>query len=164
MTTMINLQKIGTVLRKAIALQSRPTEESFGELPDVLVWMRALIAIAFGAFLGFHQVKSGAAFVQGLNLITFVPFVYCRFFLGTQTGQFDMPAVAGGTLPALALFLLTWIYLFTAAFPSDEVRLAAALMTATSVDTSGGASAGTSLSAVGDPATGPDIAGGGSEF
>jgi hypothetical protein len=134
---LIDLPKIGRVARKALALQSRPTEESFPELPDVLAWMRAFLGAAFGCFLGLNGTRSGAALVQGVNLVTFVPFAYCRFYLGTSAGQFDAAAVAGGTLPALALMLLVWIYLFTAAFPGDEARLAIALAATTTAPEAG---------------------------
>jgi hypothetical protein len=105
--------------------------------------------------------------VQGVNLVTFVPFAYCRFYLGTSAGQFDAAAVAGGTLPALALMLLVWIYLFTAAFPGDEARLAGALALTAAAAPTGGAGTGTELpgtDGAGDAAASAAAGSDGSEF
>jgi hypothetical protein len=121
--------KIKPALRKAVSIQSNPTEESFAELPDVLVWVRAFLAFAYGCYVG-HQphMRGGAVLFQALNLLTFVPYFYCKFFLGAQAGVFDMQILFGGTPQALCLFLLVWIYWFTAANAHEEAKLAAMLL------------------------------------
>lgn len=120
----------GRVLRQAASINSQPTEESFPELPDVLVWMRAALGLSYGYVLGTKGAKSGALVLQALNLITFVPVVYCRLFLGTSAGTFDMPVLFAGTIPAVALAVLVWIMGYTAAHTSDEQLLASLLLVA----------------------------------
>ena len=115
-------------------MNSKPTEESFPELPDFLVFLRFVFAVAYGVFIGMKGVRSGVMVLQGLNVIAFVPVMYCRFFLFVEQGQFDTQIIFSGTFNALALFLLIWIYFFTAEHVEDEARLAALLISASIPD------------------------------
>jgi hypothetical protein len=36
---------VSDILKKALAINSKPTEESFPELPDVLIWARFVIGL-----------------------------------------------------------------------------------------------------------------------
>jgi hypothetical protein len=122
-------EKIKPALRKAVTIQLNPTEESFPELPDVLVWVRAILAVLYGCYVGYYQqMRGGAVVFQALNLLTFVPYFYCKFYLGASAGVFDMQIMFGGTPQGLCLFLLVWIYFFTAANSDDEAKLAALLL------------------------------------
>ena len=69
--------KIKPALQKAVSIQSNPTEESFPELPDVLVWVRAILALLYGCYAGRQPLVGGAVVFQALNLLTFVPYLYC---------------------------------------------------------------------------------------
>jgi hypothetical protein len=117
-------EKLRAVLRKAVAINSKPTEETFPELPEVLVWIRFCIAVGYGIFLGLKGVRSGFMCLQALNLITFLPIMYCRFFLGAESGHFESQVIFSGTLNAVALCLLIWIYFFAAEHTDQERRLA----------------------------------------
>lgn len=85
---MITVEKVKEVLKKAFAINSKPTEESFPELPDVLVWFRFILAVAYGTYLGLSGARSGVMPLQALNLICFVPLMYCRLYLGIDSETF----------------------------------------------------------------------------
>ena len=115
-------------------MNSKPTEETFPELPDFLVAIRFVFAVAYGIFIGLKGTRSGVMVLQGLNVIAFVPVMYCRFFLFVEQGHFDTQIIFSGTFNALALFLLIWIYYFTAEHTEEEARLAALLISASIPD------------------------------
>jgi len=134
-------QRLVTVFRKAVAFQSHPTEETFPELPDVLIWFRFSLAVAYGLYLGLSGVRSSVYILQALNLITFVPVLYCRLYLGisdfagassSSSSSFGSQIGFAGTANALALTLLIWIYFFTAQHEDDERKLTSLLVTAVS--------------------------------
>lgn len=124
---MINKEKLTTIVKKALTINLQPTEVSFPELPDVLVWIRFTLGLAFGLFLGLRGIRSGALILQGINLITFLPVMYCRFYLATPPEQFGSQIIFSGTANAVALALLIWIYLFTSQHAEEEMKLAALL-------------------------------------
>lgn len=134
-------QRLVTVCRKALAFHSQPTEETFPELPEVLVWFRFVLAVTYGLYLGWSGVRSSIYILQALNLITFVPVLYCRLYLGmndftgassSSSSSFGSQIVFAGTVNALALTLLLWIYFFTAQHDDDERTLTSLLVTAVS--------------------------------
>lgn len=121
-------EKVKSVIVKALAVNSKPTEQSFPELPDVLIWFRGALGLAYGMYLGLKGIRSGSAPVQAVNLITFIPFLYCRLFLGVEGDHFASQMYFSGTFNALALFMLIWIYLYTTEHEEDEMRLASLLV------------------------------------
>jgi hypothetical protein len=127
-------KKKKSVLAKALALNSKPTEESFPELPTVLIWFRFLLAVTYGTFLGMKDIRSGAMILQSLNLVAFVPVVYCRLYLGTGADVFPSEIIFSGLFPAVCLSLLIWIYFFTAQHEADEAKLVELLLVTPSVD------------------------------
>jgi len=124
--------RLASTLRKAAAFGSRPTEEDFPELPDVLVWMRCLLGLAYGVFLGYNGTRSGSVPLQALNLVTFVPVMYCRMYLAAPSETFPGKTIFSGTFNALALCMLVWIYCFTAEHEEEGQRIASVLLAAAS--------------------------------
>ncbi|CAJ1917770.1 unnamed protein product [Cylindrotheca closterium] len=117
-----------TVLQKLMAVNSKPTAETFPELPDALVWLRAGLAVAYACWLGMSTMATeGAGLLMGINLITFVPFIFCSTYLGANTDSFGNQILTAGTFNALALLLLIWIWFFTANHESEENAIIAAL-------------------------------------
>jgi hypothetical protein len=121
-------EKFKAVLKKALAINSKPTEESFPELPDVLLWIRFFLGIVCGTYFGLKGVRSGTMPLQCLNLICFVPLLYARVYLGAATEVFPSQVLFSGTFQALALSLLIWIYFFTAEHAEQEVKMIALLV------------------------------------
>jgi hypothetical protein len=133
MATLFDSNKIKVILRKAIAVNSKPTPETFPELPTVLIWFRCVLAIAYGTYLGSGSVsgkmlRGGTMMLHTLNLIAFIPVMYCRLWLGTQVEGYGLQLLTAGLFPALALAMLLWIYFFTAAHEESEGKLAAMLI------------------------------------
>lgn len=121
------MKKISAIAQKAMAVNSQPTEGTFPELPKVLVWMRFVIGVAYGLYLGMNNVRSGVMILQAANLIVFLPLMYVRFYLGVGQDHFASATFFSGTFNALALWLLIWIYMFTAQHEADEALIAKAL-------------------------------------
>mmetsp|Transcript_16742 Transcript_16742/g.40807 ORF Transcript_16742/g.40807 Transcript_16742/m.40807 type:complete len:149 (+) Transcript_16742:100-546(+) len=120
-----------TVLQKLLAVNSKPTKETFPELPDALIWLRAGLAVAYGCWLGMSTMASeGAGLLMGINLITFVPFIFCSTYLGANTDSYGSQILTSGTFNALALLLLIWIWFYTAEHENEENAIVAALKAA----------------------------------
>lgn len=113
------------MLTKTFAINSKPTEQSFPELPEVLTWFRFVLGLAYGIFLGVKGIRNGFMVVQALNLICFVPYVYAKLYLGIAEDVYPTQVIFAGTPNAIALCLLIWIYLFTLQHSSEEGQLAA---------------------------------------
>jgi protein-S-isoprenylcysteine O-methyltransferase Ste14 len=123
-------KKLSLILKKTFSLGSQPTENTFPELLDVLVWLRFLIAICCGAWIGLGG-KTGFIYViQSLNFITFIPVMYCRFFLNTPSEAYggSTKILFSGTANALGFFVLIWIYFFTLQHEAEEAKLTALLV------------------------------------
>jgi hypothetical protein len=136
--------KVKAVLLKGSKMNSKPTLESFPELVDLLLWFRFFLAVVYGLYLGLNGIRSATLPLQGLNLIAFLPIMYTNLYLGVDSESFGMKLVFAGTFNALALCMLIWLYLYTAANEADGLRMAALLVSSTfgggdGTDTLGGA-------------------------
>ena len=154
-------EKFKEILKKALTFNLAPTEESFPELPEVLVWMRFFIAIFYGVFLGLKQVVSGTMPLQALNLICFVPVMYCRLYLGVSADTFNTEVIFSGTFNAVALCILIWIYYFTAEHSEDEAKMVT-LLVSVAASQDDGTAAGLEGASGGDVV--PPVVGEDSEF
>ena len=140
------------VLKKVFTVNLQPTEENFPELPDVMVWFRCIIAIAYGTYIGYNNtnVKGSSLLVlmQALNLLVFIPVLHCRLYLGIHRDVFPGKIVFSGLLNGLALILLLWIYFFTSSHPTEVSILQSMLLdtntTSTISDTTSDSDATTS--------------------
>ena len=94
------------------------------------VWFRWTLALVYGIYVGNSGHKSGAILLQALNIITFVPTLYCKLYLGVESHVFSREVIFSGLVNALALCVLIWIYIFTAAHEPQEVQLSALLRSA----------------------------------
>jgi hypothetical protein len=121
-----------SVLSKFLAVNSKPTKETFPELPDVLIWFRCLLAVLYGTYLGFTPGRSngGVNVLLGFNFITFVPVLYCSTFLGADQASYDNKILLSGVLSSGALMLLIWTYLYTLEHEADAQMLASILSSA----------------------------------
>jgi len=118
----LEVKKLPALFKKAVAINSQPTEETFPELPTIIIWMRFVLGAAFGTYVGLKGIKSGAIALQALNLVAFLPFVYCRMYLGTEGDAFGTSILFAGTMQAVALALLLWIYFYTAQMEEQELK------------------------------------------
>ena len=111
-------KSLSTILTQALAANSKPTEATFPELPIVLFWMRGLLGLGLGLFLGHHQITGASVLMHVLNCLSFVPTMYVYVYLGVprDSNQFGgvWKTLWSGMAPAMALTLLVWMYLFTA--------------------------------------------------
>mmetsp|Transcript_82110 Transcript_82110/g.230364 ORF Transcript_82110/g.230364 Transcript_82110/m.230364 type:complete len:158 (+) Transcript_82110:147-620(+) len=140
-----------SLLSKFLAVNSKPTKETFPELPDILVWFRCALAALYGTYLGLTPARenAGVNVLLGFNFITFVPVLYCSTFLGADQESYDNKILLTGLLSSGALMLLIWTYLYTLGHEADAQMLASILSSAmvgaeeSIVDGVGGEEAGT---------------------
>jgi hypothetical protein len=118
-----------TLLKKSVSFNSKPTIETFPELPNIVIWVRCILAIFYGVWLGVGSVSRGGAGVMfGLNFITFLPIVYCSTYLRADQDSYGTKIFFGGVANSLALMLLIWVYFYTVEHADDELKLADALV------------------------------------
>ena len=117
-------------ISKFFALNSKPTKETFPELPDYVVWARCILAILYGIWLGFSNIERSAVtnFAFGLNFVTFLPVVYCSTYLGADHEAYDNKLLFAGVFNATALLVLIWTYQYTMEHEQDEKIFASALV------------------------------------
>ena len=122
---MLTAKRLQDILRKFSAIGSKPTLESFPGLEDCILWMRFLLAIGFGMYLG--PTAGALGFMYGLNIITFLPILYCQLLLLADLDSFKNLHFVG--VPnALAMMLLVWIFGFTRQYSAEELKLASAVV------------------------------------
>lgn len=65
--------------------------------------------------LGYRSMRSLVMLLHTLNLVAFVPVMYCKMYLRVADDTFPVKIIFSGLFQAIALALLLWIYGFTAA-------------------------------------------------
>lgn len=76
-----------SILQKFFALNSKPTKETFPELPNMVIWMRFVLAACYGFWLGAGTQRGGVGILFGLNFVTFVPILYCNTVRDKKKGS-----------------------------------------------------------------------------
>ena len=122
---MLTLKRVREILHKFASIGSKPTPESFPELIDCVIWLRFLLAVSYGLYLG--STVGAVHVLFGLNLVTFLPILYCQLILVADMDAFKSIHFAG--VPnALALLILMWTLGFTRHFSEQELKLAASVV------------------------------------
>jgi hypothetical protein len=122
---MLTLKRVQEILKKFASIGSKPTPESFPELIDCVIWLRFVLAVSYGLYLGPTLGAVNALF--GLNLVTFLPILYCQLILVADMDAFKSIHFAG--VPnALALLILTWTLGFTRHFSEQEMKFVASVV------------------------------------
>jgi hypothetical protein len=110
-----------SLLEKLLTPGWNPSLTTFPELPDCIIWMRFVLAIFFGFFIGLEsKSRGGYNLMFALNLIAFVPVFYATTYLGASQDEFGAKLVFGGVIQGLALTVLIWVYFYTGSHPHDE--------------------------------------------
>jgi hypothetical protein len=120
---MFSWKRTKAIWAKAIAFNSQPTETTFPELPQVLIWLRFVLGLLYGIFLGCKDIHSAVMILQLVNLIIFVPVMYTKLYLGVNGDAFGTSILSSGTINAIALCLLVWITIFTYNHEAEETHL-----------------------------------------
>ena len=117
-----------TILAKLTSYQSKPTEETFPELPDVLIWARILLGALYGISLGLRNQVGWVGILFALNVTTMLPTVYVSAFLGADPDKFKHRLTFVGVPNAMATCLLVWIVVFTHQHEEEESAFARAVV------------------------------------
>lgn len=122
---MLSAKRFQDILRKFATIGSKPTFDSFPELEDCIIWLRFVLAVSYGIYLGPNSGALGC--IYGLNIITFIPILYCQVLLLADMDSYKNLHFVG--LPnALAMMMLTWIFGFTRHYSAEELKLASAVV------------------------------------
>ena len=115
------IEKMKRIMKKFLDFNSKPTMETFPELIDCTIWLRFVLAVFFGTWIG-HESKNrgGANILFGLNFITFLPILWAKTFLGADQDSYGSKLLFSGVVQGLALSMLIWIYFYTESHRSDE--------------------------------------------
>jgi hypothetical protein len=106
---------------------SKPTPETFPELPDCIIWIRFFLALVYGLMIGLQPNSRGAVNIMfAVNLVSFVPFFYATTYLGATQEEYGTKLIYGGVPQGIALVLLIWLYFYTEFHVADEAALKAA--------------------------------------
>lgn len=132
------IQRWMYLLNKFTTINLNPTEENFHELPTVLLWIRFLLALMFGIFIGQKNERGVSHIVQTINLIIFLPVMYCRMYLNVPSKVFPMQVLFSGTVNAISLTMLIWIYYFTHHNATEKQMLTSMLLNVTSIPSTTG--------------------------
>lgn len=121
------MKKYNIIIGKFFAIGSKPTEATFPELPDCVLWLRFCLAILYGLYLGPKAGAVNALF--GMNIVTFVPIMYCQLLLVADMDSYEEVSLHFvGVAQAIGLVLLVWIYGFTQLHAPEEAKLVAAMI------------------------------------
>ena len=124
---MVERQKMKIILKKFFSPNSKPTAETFPELVDCIIWMRFVLAVFFGIWVGHEkQNRGGPNILLGLNFIAFLPILYAKTFLGADQDSYGTKLMFPGIMQGMALSMLIWFYFYTAAHSEDEAAFVSA--------------------------------------
>ena len=117
-----------SIFAKLTDYQSKPTEETFPELPDVLIWIRIVLGVFYGISLGLRNQVGWVGILFALNVTTMLPTVYVSAFLGADPDNFKQGLTFVGVPNAMATCLLVWIMVFTHQHEEEESAFARAIV------------------------------------
>mmetsp|Transcript_9381 Transcript_9381/g.26375 ORF Transcript_9381/g.26375 Transcript_9381/m.26375 type:complete len:183 (-) Transcript_9381:316-864(-) len=117
-----------TILAKLTSYQSKPTDETFPELPDILIWVRMILGVFYGISLGLRNQVGWVGMLFALNVTTMLPTVYVSAFLGADPENFKQGLTFVGVPNAMATCLLVWIIVFTYQHEDEESAFARAVV------------------------------------
>jgi len=127
-TTSAPAKKSTSTWSKLTAYQSKPTEETFPELPDILIWLRIVLGVFYGISLGLRNQVGWVGILFALNVTTMLPTVYVSAFLGADPDKFKQGLTFVGVPNAMATCLLVWIIVFTHQHEEEESAFARAVV------------------------------------
>ena len=95
-------------LKKFITFGSAPTKDTFPDLPNYVTWLRLLVALLYGIYIGVSNQYGGLGVFLGISMITFIPLSYIDIYLKGKTSTYEKLTFAG--VPnALAFLTLVWV-------------------------------------------------------
>ena len=125
--------------KRMVAINSKPSKETYPELAQNLIWVRFVLAIIYGTYLGLYNTsRTWAGLMLGLNFITFLPIIYCSTFLGADNESYGNKVFFGGVLQSVSLMFLIWIYFFTTDHEDVEMKLTEMLVSVLNTGASSG--------------------------
>ena len=91
---------------------SRPSPETFPELPDCVAIVRILVGFTYGLSLGYRDVVGGFGVMMGCSAVMFLPLIYVEQFLKAQVNAYSANIAVTGVVYGMASCLLVWIIFY----------------------------------------------------
>lgn len=119
-------EKQQKIFGQFISFGSKPTAETFPELPECIIWMRFFLAVNYGIYAGLTVLtneKGAIPLLMGLNFVAFAPIMYTMTILQADSDSYGGKLLFAGLANAMALVLLIWIYYYTWVHEAEEETL-----------------------------------------
>mmetsp|Transcript_27725 Transcript_27725/g.41957 ORF Transcript_27725/g.41957 Transcript_27725/m.41957 type:complete len:164 (-) Transcript_27725:285-776(-) len=110
------------LLSKFFSIGSKPSPETFPELPTCVLWLRFVLAIVFALYLTTSLRAGAVSILFGLNVVTFVPLLFCKILLLADMDAWENKLTFTGVPNAVGLLLLVWVYCFTRQHAEEEAK------------------------------------------
>mmetsp|Transcript_6373 Transcript_6373/g.9386 ORF Transcript_6373/g.9386 Transcript_6373/m.9386 type:complete len:165 (-) Transcript_6373:122-616(-) len=110
------------LLNKFFSIGSKPSPETFPELPICVLWLRFVLAIAFALYLTSSPTAGVVSILFGLNIVTFTPLLFCKMLLLADMDAWENKLTFTGVPNAVGLLLLVWVYCFTNQHEEEEAK------------------------------------------
>jgi len=102
---------------------SRPTFETFPQLPSCVATVRLVVGLLYGISLGYRDMIGGFGLLSGASAVMFFPLVYVEQFLKAETSTYPSNVAMVGVVNAFALLILVWVTIYTMNHPDLEAKM-----------------------------------------
>ena len=92
---------------------SRPTFESFPELPECVTLVRFFVGVVYGFSLGYRDMTGGIGILMGASAVMFLPLIYVEQFLKAQVSNYPSNVAMAGVVQGMAAMVLVWVTIYT---------------------------------------------------
>lgn len=86
------------------------------------MWVRGFLAILYGLYLGNTDTMGAVNLLFGLNLVAFIPIMYCQFLLNADGETWENRLIFVGIPNAAGLLLLVWIFVYSQTHADEEAQ------------------------------------------
>tara|TARA_E500000178_G_C16426647_1_gene489664 strand:- start:73 stop:459 length:387 start_codon:yes stop_codon:yes gene_type:complete len=114
---------VGEIIQKALTRGENWNKTTFEKFPQVLFWLRIVIAFILGLSWAFVKLEGQLGLISYAAASSLIVFLYYNTFLEVDVQDFGQFAlISEGFMPALAIFVLTWSIFYTALYvDNDEI-------------------------------------------
>ena len=110
-------ERFQITLTKVLKYNAKWDTDNFVKFPDVIHWMRQVIAVVCGLVCGLLPVTGVLAFGAFLFLNTYIPYYYYTSYANVNVDDFGaQKLLMEGYQPSSALFMLIWILTYSSTY------------------------------------------------
>jgi hypothetical protein len=107
-------ERLQISLSKALKHNAKWDTENFAKFPDVVHWLRQVIALLCGVVCGILPITGMMAITAFLFLNTYIPYYYYTSYANVNVDDFGaQKLLMEGYQPSFALFMLAWVLVYS---------------------------------------------------